>query len=178
MQDVTRGSISWKTWWNTKSGFCTVFPLKYCSTFDIWASHLFLCGLRVENLVHFKDAALSFVQHAEAGLVVGVRCHHHGLALFVLVLLQHRLHTAQHADVAWTQKEVDEPDFTFCCETLFLRLPFSSTSCSWYFLRSATSFLYFSRRSLLASDISLMAAEICQTKKTETKLWIPMINSA
>lgn len=105
MQDVTKGSISWKTWWNTKSGFCTVFPLKYCLTFDIWASYLFLCGLRVENLVHFKDAALSFAEHAEAGLVIRVRCHHHGLALFVLVLLQHWFHTAQHPDVAWTQKK-------------------------------------------------------------------------
>ncbi len=50
----------------------------------------------------------------------------------------------------------------------FLHIPLSSTSCSWYFLRSATSFLYFSRRSLLASDISLIAAEICQRQKTET----------
>jgi len=40
-------------------------------------------------------------------------------------------------------------------------LPLSSTSCSWYFLRSATSFLYFSNKSLLASDISWIAAVIC-----------------
>lgn len=75
--------------------------------------------------------------------------------------------TARGCCLNGKEQKVDEPDFTFCCETLFLRLPFSSTSCSWYFLRSATSFLYFSRRSLLASDISLMAAEICQTKKTD-----------
>lgn len=56
--------------------------------------------MRVENLVHLKDATLPFIQHTEAGLVVGVRCHYHRLALLMMVLLQHRLHAAQYTDVA------------------------------------------------------------------------------
>lgn len=65
------------------------------------SSYLFLCGLRVENLVHFKNTRLSFIEHTEWGLVVGICGHHHRLALvLLLVLLQHRLHAAQHPDVA------------------------------------------------------------------------------
>lgn len=64
-------------------------------------SYLFLCSLGVENLVHFKNTAFSFIQHTERGLVVGICGHHHRLALvMLLVLLQHWLHTAQHTDVA------------------------------------------------------------------------------
>lgn len=72
-----------------------IFPALCCSF-----SHLFLRRLRVEDLVQFKDATLSFVQHSERRLVVGVRRHHHRLALLMLVLLQHRLHTTQHPDVS------------------------------------------------------------------------------
>lgn len=71
-----------------------------CTLISRTKYYLFLCGLRMEDLVQFKDATLSFVQHSERGLVVGVCRHHHRLALLVLVLLQHRLHTTQHADVA------------------------------------------------------------------------------
>lgn len=49
--------------------------------------YLFLCGLWVEDFVHFKDASLSFAQHRERGLIVGVRRHDHRVALLVLVLL-------------------------------------------------------------------------------------------
>lgn len=133
---------------------------------DVPFPHLFLRSLRMENLVQFKDAALSFAQHTEWGLVVRIRRHHHRLALFTLVLLQHWLHSTQHADVPCRQRvQVTTPrrHIAFTVLHLNLFIPLSSTSCSWYFLRSATSFLYFSRRSLLASDISLIAAEICQT---------------
>lgn len=78
--------------------------------------------MRVEHLVHLEDAVLSFAQHAEAGLVVGVRGHHHRLALLVLVLLQHRLHATQHANVAWgptksQRNKVVKPESTSCPET-------------------------------------------------------------
>lgn len=107
MQDVTRGSISWKTWWGTERRFTAPGLTLHClQNACCWRWHLLLRGLRVENLVHLKDAALSFAQHAEAGLVVGVRGHHHHwLALLVLVLLQHGLHPTQHADVACGPKE-------------------------------------------------------------------------
>lgn len=64
-----------------------------------------------------------------------------------------------------TQNQGHHISFFMARNLGFLCVPFSSTSCSWYFLRSATSFLYFSSRSLLASDISIMAADICQTKR-------------
>lgn len=72
-----------------------------CPARVVRSSYLFLCGLRVENLVHFKNTDLSFIKHTEWGLIVGICGHHHRLALVVLlVLLQHRLHAAQHTDVA------------------------------------------------------------------------------
>lgn len=67
---------------------------------DKHINYLFLCCLRMEDLVQFKDATLSFVQHIERGLIVWVCRHHHRLALLMLVLLQHRLHATQHPDVA------------------------------------------------------------------------------
>lgn len=69
-----------------------------------------------------------------------------------------------------TGSSLSDADFTWCGQfEPFSVIPLSSTSCSWYFLRSATSFLYFSRRSLLASDISLIAAEICNIKRQKKK---------
>lgn len=77
--------------------------------------YLFLCGLRLEDLVQFEDATLPFVQHIERGLVVGVRGHHHRLALLMLVLHQHRLHTTQYANVAFKPEgPVNDTDFIFC----------------------------------------------------------------
>lgn len=94
----------------------TSFP-----AFALHVSYLFLRGLRVENLVHFKDTSLSFVQDTERGLIVGVHCHHQRLALlWLLVLLQHRFHSAQHTDVTWyrrsrltTQVLLSVDSFTF-----------------------------------------------------------------
>ena len=74
-----------------------IFPS--CS-YEIHFHYLFLCGLRVEDLIQFKDTTLSFVKHIEGGLVVRVCRHHHRLALLMLVLLQHGLHTTQHTNVA------------------------------------------------------------------------------
>lgn len=72
-----------------------------CPARVVRSQYLFLCGLWVENLVHFKSTHFSFVQHTERGLVVGICGDHHRLALvMLLILLQHGLHATQYADVA------------------------------------------------------------------------------
>lgn len=72
---------------------------------------------------------------------------------------------------------VIDKDLTLCFSSCLLSVPLSSTSCSWYFLRSATSFLYFSRRSLLASDISLIAAEIWKRSNALKQLFTSRVES-
>ncbi len=84
----------------------------------------------------------------------------------MLIFLQYWLYTAQHTDITLWKKKKTCVRFSILDKKIWRKngeycLPLSSTSCSWYFLRRATSFLYFSKRSLLSSDISFIATIIC-----------------
>jgi len=96
--------------------------------------YLFLRGLWVEDLVQLKDATLSFAQHIQGGLVVGVCRHNHRLALLMLVLFQHGLHATQHTNVTLNRQSGGSVSgrFHFLQSTLLFSvlIPLSSTSCS------------------------------------------------
>lgn len=161
MQEVTRGSISWNTWWNQTICYRCCYDLMSCTggpfllPLPVWPEGGKPCPFQKHGpFLYWAHWGRTRCWDLWSPTPTGPRCAAGPPST------QASRGTA-HGCCLQTQKQVHH--ISSSVRTSFLCVPLSSTSCSWYFLRSATSFLYLSRRSLLASDISVMAADICQT---------------